>query len=109
MIKIASYKEWAIMSEVVDQTGRATLMQYDKAVADSEDVFDLLSKCPDVAATSMRKQIVADMIQSNGGPDAYQASATNNRILFGNDFYDFMDDATIQEFADQGVFLSYKY
>lgn len=109
MEKLASYRGWEVVSELVDLTGRATLLRDGKFVADSEDVFELIMQCPAEVAAALRKQLVADMIQAGGGVEEYQKAVTNNRIAYGNHFYDFMDDLTIQEFADQGVFLSYSY
>jgi hypothetical protein len=107
MKKIASYGNWSIVVDVGDIQGIAYIQQGNKNLASSEDVFSLLVECPAMAAQSLRAQLVANIINEGGGVSAFQEAVTNNRILFGADFYIYMDEDTLQEFTNQGVILTY--
>lgn len=104
---IASNNNWSISISTNDFAKCYLLFHGSNFVSKSEDAFMLLSKCPLPIAQSLRSQLVTHTIQENGGTLAYQTIATDNRIKYGSDFYDYLDELTLREFANQGINLSY--
>lgn len=108
MITVAAYNGWTIIDDSDDTTGIAYIKYHDRILASSEDAFALLSQCPQAAAQELRKQLVAYSIKEAGGADAFQKAVNANRIAFGPDFYDYLDEETLTEFAQQDIYMSYK-
>lgn len=104
---IARSNAWEIrlMEEPDGQSAVAWLVHDGKQIKCNEDTFALLSMCPNAIQRSLRKQLVSQQIEKEGGVENYRRKTADLARRFGAGIFDYLDPATKQEFAEQGVDL----
>lgn len=88
------------------QGGVVVLTEEGRLIDSSEDIFYLISKCPDEEdrKTLLSEYVGADIL-SHGGADAYQQLINENLKRFGDGFYSFLSKSAVSEYQRRGIFF----
>lgn len=105
---IASYKNWVISTDILEESVRTVLESNGKIVAIAENSFDLLKECSENVAKELRDQLIQNEIQELGGIAKYKELVYQNQLKYGASCYDYLDTETLRAYAELGIYLSSK-
>lgn len=105
---IASYKNWAILIDTLEDSVRTVLLGDGRVVAIAENTFDLLKECSESVAKELRSQLIQNEINKLGGITKYKELVYQNQLKYGTSCYDYLDTETLRAYAELGIYLSSK-
>lgn len=105
---IASYKNWVILIDTLEDSVRTVLQSDGRVVATAENTFDLLKECSESAAKELRSQLIQNEINELGGITKYKELVYQNQLKYGTSCYDYLDTETLRAYAELGIYLSSK-